>query len=48
METETASPLFVGNPKPFGGLSNGSELVTMCPSEFKRGNPWSSYASQVF
>ena len=48
METQTTSPLFAGNVQPFDGLSNERELAKLCPPEFKRGNPWSSYASRVF
>ncbi len=48
METQATSPLFAGNGQPFGGLSNERELAKLCPPEFKRGNPWSSYASRVF
>lgn len=48
MGTQTASPLFAGERQLFGGLSNECELAKLCPPEFKRGNPWSSYASRVF
>lgn len=44
----TTAVLFAGKPQLFGGLSNECELAEACPAEFKRGNPWSSYARRVF
>jgi len=40
--------LFDGEPKPFGGLSNENELVSLCPDEFKKDNPWSDIAMKLF
>jgi hypothetical protein len=40
--------LFSGKPKGLGGLSNEDELVTACPDEFKKENPWSVLAMQLF
>jgi hypothetical protein len=44
----TATMLFTGEPERLGGLSNEAELVDACPSEFRRDNPWSDYASDIF
>lgn len=48
MTTGTKSPVFAGEPEPLGGLTNELELAKVCPPEFKRDNPWSYYAGQVF
>jgi hypothetical protein len=40
--------LFSGEPELLGGLSNEEELVESCPEQFKRGNPWSHLASNLF
>lgn len=40
--------IFAGKAQAFGGLSNERELVSLCPEEFKRRNPWSDYVSKIF
>ena len=47
METQTVSPLFSGNPAPFGGLSNEKELAESCPERFRRESDWSDYAARL-
>lgn len=40
--------LFSGELGFFGGLSNGRDLVEVCPVEFKQDNQWSNYAKKLF
>lgn len=48
MSTQTITQLFAGQPGLLGGLSNEEELAGACPSEFRKYNPWSEYAMQLF
>lgn len=40
--------LFSGTPEPFGALSNERLLAKVCPREFVKTNPWSTYAMKLF
>ena len=48
MLSNPSEKLFSGEPVIFGGVSNERELAEICPNEFKKNNPWSSLASDLF
>ena len=47
LEVADDNRLFAGTVD-FAGLSNERELVAQCPPEFRRCNPWSNYAMELF
>ncbi len=48
MPSSPSEKLFSGTPIAFGGLSNEKELAEICPDEFKKNNPWSTLAMNLF